>query len=791
MCLLSHAKKYIVYTILWQWAALLSQVLAVFSIADLLEKVVYQNVTTAAVERTIITLIFVVIVRFVCERMGARSSYLACVDVKRILREKIYEKMLKLGASYNEQVSSSEVVQVSTEGVEQLETYFGKYLPQLFYSLIAPVTLFVILSRVSLKASVILLICVPRTMERRKLWMSDTNKKNMPKSTVQKKMVNESTASYGAAATKKRRSAISIMGSLIGLVKPLLHIMLAAIILGTAGYLCAIFLTILAGQVIVHGLIAGGTGSVKTIITVMIIIAVLRGILHYAEQYCNHFIAFKLLAIIRHKVFAALRKLCPEKLEGRDKGNLISIITTDIELLEVFYAHTISPIAIATLTSLIMVIFIGRYHWLTGLLALAAYMIVGIVIPMWNGRRGSQMGMEFRTNFGELNSFVLDSLRGLDETIQYDQGEKRKEQMSERSRSLAGMQEKLSKMEGAQRSFTNLVILLASFGMLALTVWLYGKGEIGFEGILTCTIAMMGSFGPVVALSSLSNNLNQTLASGERVLSLLEETPMVEEISEDMHIKMTSENMSAISNETDDITKNEKNILSGISAGGEMCRGNAFSGAEANNVTFAYENETILDDYSLKLEPGKITGIHGASGSGKSTLLKLLMRFWDVNQGSVSVNGEDVRKIPTRHLRDMESYVTQETHLFHDSIANNIAVGSPGASREAIIEAAKKASIHDFIMNLPKGYDTEVGELGDTLSGGEKQRIGIARAFLHDSPLILMDEPTLNLDSLNEGIILKSLREAAEKKTVVLVSHRKSTMNIVDTVFEMKDGRIS
>lgn len=588
--------------------------------------------------------------------------------------------------------------------------------------------------------------------------MSDTNKKSMQKSTVQKKMVNESIASYGAVATKKRRSAISIMGSLIGLVKPLLHIMLAAIILGTAGYLCAIFLTILAGQVIVHGLIAGGAGSVKTIITVMLIIAVLRGILHYAEQYCNHFIAFKLLAIIRHKVFAALRKLCPAKLEGRDKGNLISIITTDIELLEVFYAHTISPIAIAALTSLVMVFFIGRYHWLAGILALAAYLVVGVVIPMWNGRRGSQMGMEFRTNFGELNSFVLDSLRGLDETIQYDQGEKRKEQMSERSRSLAGMQEKLSKMEGAQRSFTNLVILLASFGMLTLTVWLYGKEEIGFEGILTCTIAMMGSFGPVVALSSLSNNLNQTLASGERVLSLLEETPMVEEIPEDMHIKIVSEN---------------------------------FSGAEAKNVTFAYENETILDDYSLKLEPGKITGIHGASGSGKSTLLKLLMRFWDVNEGSVSVDDEDVRKIPTRHLRDMESYVTQETHLFHDSIANNIAVGSPGASREAIIEAAKKASIHDFIMKLPKGYDTEVGELGDTLSGGEKQRIGIARAFLHDSPLILMDEPTSNLDSLNEGIILKSLREAAEKKTIVLVSHRKSTMNIADTVFEMKNGRIS
>ena len=577
--------------------------------------------------------------------------------------------------------------------------------------------------------------------------------------------------------TTKRRSAIQIMGSLIGLVKPLLHIMLAAIILGTLGYLCAIFLTILAGQVIVHGLLTGVAGMivpvenmwlvftpVKTILAVMIVIAVLRGILHYVEQYCNHFIAFKLLAIIRHKVFASLRKLCPAKLEGRDKGNLISIITTDIELLEVFYAHTISPIAIATLTSMIMVIFIGRYHWLAGLLALAAYLIVGAAIPMWNGKRGSQKGMEFRTSFGELNSFVLDSLRGLDETIQYGQGEKRKEQMSKQSKNLAGMQEDLSKMEGSQRSFTNMVILLASFGMLALTIWLYAKGEMGFEGILTCTIAMMGSFGPVVALSSLSNNLNQTLASGERVLSLLEETPLVEEIPGDV--------------DTEEST------------------GHTFTGAKAENVTFAYkvsetETDTILDHYSLTLQPGQITGIHGASGSGKSTLLKLLMRFWDVQEGSVSVDGADVREIPTKHLRDMESYVTQETHLFHDSIANNIAIAKPGATREEIMEAAKKASIHDFIMTLPKGYDTEVGELGDTLSGGEKQRIGIARAFLHDAELILLDEPTSNLDSLNEGIILKSLKESAERKTVVLVSHRVSTMNVADVVYEMENGRIS
>lgn len=572
----------------------------------------------------------------------------------------------------------------------------------------------------------------------------------------------------GAAGTS-RRSAGKIMLQLIGLIKPLLHIMLLAIVLGTAGYLCAIFLTILAGQTILRGLSDGALGmtlpaalsgdfflSSFSIKGIFILLAVLRGVLHYVEQYCNHFIAFKLLAIIRHKIFAALRKLCPAKLEGRDKGNLISIITTDIELLEVFYAHTISPIAIAVLTSLVMILFIGGYHPAAGVFALAAYLVVGVVIPLWNGRRGGDSGMKFRTEFGELNSFVLDSLRGLDETIQYQQGAKRADEMQKRSDGLAGMQKKLSDMEGSQRSVTNLVILIASFGMLFLTLNLYGQGSIGYDGVLTCTIAMMGSFGPVVALSSLSNNLNQTLASRERVLSILEEKPQVEEVEGEW-------------------TPEEKH----------------FSGADAEHVTFAYDNEVILDDYSLDIPAGKILGIHGASGSGKSTLLKLLMRFWDVNSGALHVDGEDVRKIPTKHLRDMESYVTQETHLFHDSIANNIAIGKPDATREEIMEAARKASIHDFIIRLPKGYDTEVGELGDTLSGGEKQRIGIARAFLHDSPFLLMDEPTSNLDSLNEGIILKSLRESAEEKTVVLVSHRKSTMNVADVVFEMKEGRIS
>ena len=570
--------------------------------------------------------------------------------------------------------------------------------------------------------------------------------------------------------TDKRRSGIRIMGRLIGLVKPLLPVMLLAVVLGTIGYLCAIFLTILAGYGLMHillepaveamglGLAALGADPFlrmepKTLFIALVVMAVMRGILHYGEQYCNHFIAFKLLAIIRHKVFAALRKLCPAKLEGRDKGNLISVITSDIELLEVFYAHTISPIAIAVFTSLVMILFIGHFSPLAALLALAGYAAVGAVIPLFYGSRGAGQGMKFRNGFGELNSFILDSLRGLDETIQYRQGEKRRKEMEERSDRLGGVQKGLNHLEASQRSVTNLTILLFSFAMLFLMIGLMQAGQVSLTGMLVGTIAMMGSFGPVTALASLSNNLNQTLASGERVLSILEEEPQIEEVT-----------------------------------GAETV---SFTDAEADSVDFAYEEEQILKDYSIRIPKGKVVGIHGASGSGKSTLLKLLMRFWDVQSGQILISGRDVRGINTSDLRSMESYVTQETCLFHDSIANNIAVGKPGASREEIMEAAKKASIHDFIMKLPKGYDTEVGELGDTLSGGEKQRIGIARAFLHDAPFVLLDEPTSNLDSLNEGIILKSLKEGKGDKTVLLVSHRKSTMNLADIVYEMDNGRLS
>ncbi|MGN1167141.1 MAG: amino acid ABC transporter ATP-binding/permease protein [Lachnospiraceae bacterium] len=561
---------------------------------------------------------------------------------------------------------------------------------------------------------------------------------------------------------KRRRKGIVIMGQLIGLVKPLLPLMGVAVILGVLGYLCAIFLTIIAG----YGILCGGvkisgismdfmrTGlaswlTLGKIAAILIILAILRGVLHYGEQYCNHFIAFKLLAIIRHKVFVALRGLCPAKLEGKDKGNLISIITSDIELLEVFYAHTISPIAIAILTSLIMTFFIGIQYAQAGIIALLGYVAVGAFIPIWNGKRGADDGMQFRNSFGELSSFILDSLRGLDETIQYDKGRERMEQIDSRSKELGQMQKKMNRHEAAQWSLTNMVILLFSFGMLFYMLWKFENGIISFDRMLIAVIAMMGSFGPVTALSNLSNNLNQTLASGERVLSLLEEQPKIMEV------------------------RGEEEI--------------SFDKAEASHVDFSYEEEQILKDYSIEFPRGKVIGIHGASGSGKSTLLKLLMRFWDVDRGSIRISGKDIREINTKDLRDMESYVTQETYLFHDSIASNIAIGKPGATRKEIMQAAKKASIHDFIMTLPDGYDTKVGELGDTLSGGEKQRIGIARAFLHDAPFLLMDEPTSNLDSLNEGIILKSLKESRGDKTVVLVSHRKSTMNVADIVYEMEN----
>lgn len=549
------------------------------------------------------------------------------------------------------------------------------------------------------------------------------------------------------------RSGIKVMGKLIGLVKPLLHIMILAIFMGVLGFLCSIFITILGGFGLVNILGINTSLSLKTIFLAVTIFAVLRGILRYLEQASNHYIAFKILALIRNKVFTSLRKLAPAKLEGKDKGNLISIITSDIELLEVFYAHTISPIIIAFLTSLIMVIFIGRYNIVLGVIALLGYITVGVIIPIVSYKKGEDVGKDYRNNFGEMNSFFLDSLRGIRESIQYNATKKRLEDINDLTEKLDEKQKKLKDYEGNIKAVTDGAILTFSLLMLFVSIYLNSKNIINFEGVLISTISMMSSFGPVTALSNLANNLFHTLASGNRVLDILEEEPVVYEII------------------------NKKDI--------------SFESLKCENVNFSYDKEEILKDISLDIPKNKIVGIQGKSGSGKSTLLKLLMRFWDVNGGEIKISNENIKNINTSSLRDMESYVTQSTYLFNDTIKNNIKIAKENATMEEIIEASKKASLHEFIEKLPKGYETKVGELGDSLSGGEKQRIGIARAFLHNGPLILLDEPTSNLDSLNEGIILKSLKEECKDKTVVLVSHRKSTMNITDILYKMKGGRFS
>lgn len=548
------------------------------------------------------------------------------------------------------------------------------------------------------------------------------------------------------------RNGLKVMYKLIGLVLPLVHVMIAAITMGVIGFLTAIFIIVLGGVGLLNILGFATALSLKQVIIGIVICAVLRGILRYAEQGSNHYIAFKLLALIRHKVFIKLRKLAPAKLEGKDKGNLISIITTDTELLEVFYAHTISPIIIAFITSVIMTIFIGSYNIFLGAIALVAYFIVGVIIPVWSSNQGDETGQQYRDELGDLNSYFLSSIRGINDIIQYGVGKERLDEINRRTDELETKQKFLLKQEGSNRAVTDTAILLCSMVMLFAGCILYNKGQVDFTQVIIPLIALMSSFGPVVAISNLSNNLFHTIAAGNRVLDLLEEEPAVEEVSG----KETVE----------------------------------FADMKLENVSFAYDDEVILEDFNMEIKKNTIIGIYGKSGCGKSTLLKLLMRFWEVNNGAITIGGKNINEINTSDLRKMQSFVTQDTYLFNDTIANNIGIAKENATMEEIIAAAKKASIHDFIMSLPKGYDSKVGELGGNLSGGEKQRIGIARAFLHDAPMIILDEPTSNLDSLNEGIILKSLMESKENKTIIIVSHRKSTMNIADVVLDVEKNSL-
>lgn len=550
-----------------------------------------------------------------------------------------------------------------------------------------------------------------------------------------------------------KRSGFNIMSRLVGLVKPLAGYMFLAIIMGLIGHLCASFITVFGAVAVTKALGSDIALSFGIITVCLIVFAVVRGLLRYAEQSCNHFIAFKLLALIRDKVFFALRRLCPAKLEGRDKGDLISIITSDIELLEVFYAHTISPIAIAVLFTVVICGFLCFFSPVFAIIALFAHTTVGVIIPLLISKMSGDDGQKFRDKSGNISSFILDSLRGLNEIIQYGIGKSRLNRMKDLTIDVSKDEERMKKVTGRNIALTNSVILIFDLTMLFSAVYLYTKGNVDFKGVLISVVTLISSFGPAVALANLGSTLQNTFAAGNRVLDILDEKPVTEEIT------------------------GKSNVI--------------FSGAKAENISFSYGGEQILSDLSLEIPKDKIIGIIGRSGSGKSTLLKLFMRFWTVQNGAVKISDKNIDYINTKNLRDIESFVTQETHLFKDSIKNNIKIAKLTASDEEIIIACKKASLHNFIESLPNGYDTDVGELGDTLSGGEKQRIGLARAFLHDAPFMLLDEPTSNLDSLNEAVILKSLKEESENKTTVLVSHRESTMRIADKVYSVEHGRMS
>lgn len=551
----------------------------------------------------------------------------------------------------------------------------------------------------------------------------------------------------------KKRSNLKLSLELIKLVAPLKIPMTIAIIFGTVGHLSAIAIPVL-GVIALLEIMGIGFGiKLSAIFALLAPLALLRGIFRYIEQYSNHFIAFKILALIRDKVFSSLRKLCPAKLEGRDKGDLISLITSDVELMEVFFAHTISPVAIGILVALVLIILQFSINPLLAVVALLAYFSTAVLIPVCTSKRSRNLGEKHRKEAGAISAFVFDSLRGLSEIIQFDRGKERVQDMMNKTAKLSSIEEKIKKQGGEAMAITQTVILLFDFLMLLVGSRLYIAEKIQFAELITSLIILMSSFGPFVSLSALGSGLQGTFASANRVLGIIEESP-----------------------ETPEIT------------GREHCE---FESAKAENVSFAYKEEKILENISVEIDKQSVVGILGKSGSGKSTFLKLLMRFWDVTKGKIEISQKNIKDINTGDLRAMQGYVTQETHLFKGSIADNLLIAKPSASQYELKTACKEASIHNFIISLPKGYDTQVGELGDRLSGGERQRLGLARAFLHGAPFLLLDEPTSNLDSLNEAVILKSIAQHKKDRSIVLVSHRASTMKLADKVYCVEGGRMS
>ena len=877
IALVGETRKTIAANVVFQWIALAANIVLMDAVARFLQTLSVGSVNASVSLSLVGIAAAMILIRFVCNIMASRMGTLSAAAVKKKLRHLIYQKLLRLGSSYQQDMRTGEIVQISVEGVDQLETYFASYLPQFFYAMLAPLTLFVVLCFVSVPAAVVLLVCVPlipvaiaavQTWAKKllsKYWgqytaLGDTFLENLQGLTTLKiyqadafkndemnveaekfrkitmkvltMQLNSITImdliAYGGAALGVIMAATQLRAGKIDLAGALLIILLAADFfipmrqLGSffhiamngmaasdkifrlldlsepahGGVICPAGDIVCRGlcfsyepeREILHGVdltipqgkfvsLVGESGCGKSTISALLMgrnkgytgsmtvggaelrdieeASLMRRITYVSHQ------SYLFKGTVRDNLLMGKPGASDDELwsaltqvnladflrgeAGLDRGDLISVITSDIELLKFFYAHTISPAAIAALFTLIMCLFIGHYHALLGLLALAAYVCVGVVIPLITSRRSGDTGMRFRTESGALSAFVLDSLRGLNETIQYDQGAERRAEMDARTDALSKEEAKLKRLTGQNMGITNTAILLFDLAMLVSSAALVQRGELTFDGALIAVLALFSSFGPTVALANLGATLQNTFAAGNRVLDILDEEPVVDEVTGQKEVE--------------------------------------FTGAEAEHVTFSYGGEDILSDVSVRFPERSVVGIVGRSGSGKSTLLKLLMRFWDVRKGRVRLSGTDVSSINTGNLREMESFVTQETHLFHDSIKNNLRIAKLDATDDEIVAACKKAAVHDFIMTLPQGYDT--------LSGGERQRLGLARAFLHDAPLMLLDEPTSNLDSLNEAVILKSLHEQCAGKTVVLVSHRASTMRIADTVYSVEHGRMS
>ena len=549
-----------------------------------------------------------------------------------------------------------------------------------------------------------------------------------------------------------RRSGAKIMASLIALLGSLSYIMILAVINGSVGFVCAMGVTVFGAVGVAKALGEAIALSYGWIIGLTIGCGVLRGLLRYFEQYSNHYIAFRLLAVLRDKIFGALRVLCPAKLESKQKGSIIAMITSDIETLEVFYAHTISPICIAVLVSTAVFLFVGFVSsWYLALVALIGFLTIGIVVPLISSGKLKESGVKYRAEFASFSAYFLDSIKGIKDIVLNNAGEEREKEVNKRSDGLLKETKKMKHNITRAGSAIELTVSVFVLITLAVGILLVRSDMLPLGRMIIGMVTVFSSFGPVIAVGSLPGNLTQTFASGDRVLNLLAEKPAVEEV------------------------KNGKDF--------------EYENLDVKGLSFSYDGHIeVLKDMKMHAEKGEIVGIVGESGCGKSTFLKLMLRFWERNDGEINYNDIDIDKINTNSLLKNVTMVSQSTYLFEETIEDNLRIAKSDATQEEIENACKMASVHDFIMTLPDGYKTQVGTLGDNFSAGEKQRIGLARAFLRGSELILLDEPTSNVDSINEGIILKALKEQKNKKSIILVSHRESTMAIADKVYKIDGG---